>query len=59
MKFSQVAILIVNFAIYFQIGFSSQPLVKPIIKTGIFGYEPNRFLISCLIVFWGLIALHR
>lgn len=58
MKFSQVAILIVDFAHYSQIGFSSQPLVKPIIKIGIFGYESNRFLMSYLIVFSGLIALH-
>ena len=59
MKFSQVAILIVDFAHYSQIEFSSQPLVKPIIKIGIFGYESNRFLMSCLIVFSGLIALHK
>lgn len=59
MKQSLVAVLIADYAIYLQIGFASHPLVKPIIKTGIFGCESNRFLISCLIVFSGLIALHR
>ena len=44
---------------YLQIGFSSHPLVKPIMNTVMFGYEAKRFFISCLTVLSGLIALHR
>lgn len=45
--------------IYFQIGFSSHALVKPIIKIGMFWYEAKSSFISFLIVLFGHIALQR
>lgn len=44
---------------YLQIGFSSHPLVKPIMNIGMLGYEAKRFFISCLTVLSGQIALHK